>query len=101
MEYLPVTILVVGAVAGLAGIIWLASGKPSTVLRRRLTLAGLIVHPFATYTLFMVSVPPARGGFWPWYSVGLMMLGLPMLGWVALCGAGYWLGGRRPRAVEP
>jgi hypothetical protein len=61
----------------------------------RTTLACLVVLPLAAYTLLMASIPPGRGGFWPWYLVGLMMLALPELGWAMICGLDYWLASRK------
>lgn len=95
MSYLPALILLASAAAGTIGIFWLATGKPPNIALRRLTLGGLLILPIAAYTLLMISIPSGQGGFWPWYAVGLMMLGLPMLGWAAMCGGAYWLGGRK------
>jgi hypothetical protein len=96
MPGLFIIILVAGALASLAGWLWLASGGPQGRLHRRLTLTMLLALPLFAYIASSVSVPAAKGGFWPWFLLGLMMLSPVFLGWWALCWLAYWLSGRKP-----
>ncbi len=45
-------------------------------------LIGWLVLPLIAYTGFLASAEPADGGFWTWWSVGLVMLLLPLSFWL-------------------
>ncbi len=91
-----IAIPLVGALLGIAGLVWLAMGKTRS---RRLLLAGLLILPILVDTVVMAILPSSKGGFWPWYLLSLMTLAGPMVGWLGLCGGAYWLSLRRPIAV--
>jgi hypothetical protein len=38
--------------------------------------------PLILFTAVMALTPAAEGGFWPWWLAGILVLMLPLFGWI-------------------
>jgi hypothetical protein len=88
MEQLRVSILSVGALLSVVGLILLGFGWPHGRLSRRIIRLGVPFLPVATYTVWLASYarPPAgHGGFLSPWTLGLMMLSPLLLIWLLAC----------------
>jgi len=48
-----------------------------------------LLLPLLLYTAWMASVPPSEGGFRSWWVAGILMLNLPLLGWIIGAAAAF------------
>jgi hypothetical protein len=63
-------------------------------------LAIWLLLPLLLYTAWMASVPPSEGGFWPWWLAGILMLMLPLFGWIIGAAAAF-AGALRRSSARP
>ena len=66
-------------------------GRMAHDLRGRGLFGLLILAPLIAYHLVLIFLPPAEGGFWPWWGMGLIVLAVPLFLWLICALMGYEL----------
>jgi hypothetical protein len=97
MEQLRVSILILGALLSVAGLLLLGFGRPHGRLARRITCTGAPFMPVTTYTALLGTYAPSRGGFLSPLTLGLIMLSPWLLLWLVACFLA-WAAGKTPRS---
>jgi hypothetical protein len=93
MDTLP--FLIVFAVALVAGSCGLLIGRVRRGGLRLSLLAALLISPVVLVSLALVTIePPASGGIWLWWCLGMARLALPAALWAMLCAGAYFIGRR-------
>jgi hypothetical protein len=82
-------ILGLGALLGVAGLIWIGLGGPHQPLARRSLCIGLALLP-TVFCVLLAAHPPGRLG--PAEVEGLFTLAPFLLGWMAICFLAWIIG---------